>query len=53
MNMLACFDIAVTFDAIVAVGTAYGPRHPYVHIVSTSQRETHAQPISPCSNRGS
>jgi hypothetical protein len=32
VDMLACFDIAVTFDAIMAVGTACGPRHSYVHI---------------------
>ena len=29
---IACFDTAVTFDAIVAMLTAYGPRHPYIHL---------------------
>ena len=44
MDMLAYFDIAVTFDAIMAVGTRQ-LTGPVIHIftfVTTSQRETHA-----------
>jgi hypothetical protein len=36
---MAYFDIAVTFDATVAVRTAYyEPRHPYIHLRSHDSR---------------